>query len=104
MKTGFAGDDHPRSVCPTIIGEPRYSKKELMIGVDHKSAYVGDEAMRRRGVLNLNNVVVNKQIPDWCKYIICFLGIKCKHYWSTFFDKKWVSTQVNIQCCSTTCH
>ena len=41
-KAGFAGDDAPRAVFPSIVGRPRH--KGVMVGMGQKDAYVGDEA------------------------------------------------------------
>lgn len=39
-KAGFAGDDAPRSVFPTIVGKPKMPG--IMVGLDQKDLYVGD--------------------------------------------------------------
>jgi len=42
-KAGFAGDDAPRSVFPSIVGRPKMPG--IMVGMDQKDSYVGDEAL-----------------------------------------------------------
>ena len=32
-KAGFAGDDAPRAVFPSIVGRPRHQVKSVMIGI-----------------------------------------------------------------------
>merc|ERR1719361_2940619 len=47
-KAGFAGDDAPRAVFPSIVGRPRH--QGVMVGLGQKYAYVGDEAQSKRDI------------------------------------------------------
>ena len=44
-KAGFAGDDAPRAVFPSIVGRPKMPG--IMVGMDQKG-YVGDAEQARR--------------------------------------------------------
>lgn len=41
-KAGMAGDDAPRAVFPSIVGRPK--QQGVMVGIENKDAFVGDEA------------------------------------------------------------
>ena len=47
VKAGFAGDDAPKAVFPSIVGRPK--QQAGMVGMDQKDSYVGDEAQQKRG-------------------------------------------------------
>ncbi|GLD65998.1 uncharacterized protein AKAME5_001743000 [Lates japonicus] len=63
MKAGFADQDRPNIVFPTIIGMPKY--EEIMNGNLERETYIGHEAQHMRGVLALKHPIKNGTIRNW---------------------------------------
>jgi actin-related protein len=64
-KVGFAGEENPRAIFPTVIGKPKYN---TMVGVKTQSLYVGDDTVRMRGVLKLSYPISRGIVMDWDNY------------------------------------
>lgn len=64
VKAGFAGEDAPVCVFPSIVGTPKVS--EVMVGFNEgRDIYVGDEALIRRGILSIRYPIEHGIVTNW---------------------------------------
>jgi len=64
MKAGFADEEAPQAVFPAIVGRPKEGMVTMQ-GGNQKSEYIGDEAMKMKGVLNINYPIAAGIVESW---------------------------------------
>lgn len=67
VKAGFAGDNAPHCIFPSIIGIPRYKKFMNITETESnsKAIYVGEDAQNKRGILKLKYPIEHGIIKNW---------------------------------------
>ncbi|MBN1214862.1 MAG: hypothetical protein JXA99_05400 [Candidatus Lokiarchaeota archaeon] len=66
VKVGFAGEVNPRYIFPCITGTEKYHS--VMVDVDARNVYIGQDAMKMRGVLKISHPIQRGSIVDWDSY------------------------------------
>jgi actin len=66
IKAGFTGEDGPRSFFNSVVGIPKMPG--LLIGMESRERYVGQEALEKLEIMNLTNPIKNGEIVDWEKF------------------------------------
>jgi actin len=63
VKAGFSGEDAPRAIFPSIVGRPK--NISVLVGLESKDEYLGDEAQQKRGVLKISYPIEHGIVKDW---------------------------------------
>jgi actin-related protein len=88
IKAGFAGEDAPKVMFPTIVGATKH--KSTVVGMGEKECFVGSEAQEKRGTLILKKPIERGMISSW---------EDMEHMWHhTFFQELRVNPSDDIGC------
>jgi actin beta/gamma 1 len=63
VKIGFSGEDTPRLITRTLVGTPKHPG--IMIGMDQREFYSGDDAWSKKHLLNLSEPVTNGVVTNY---------------------------------------
>lgn len=64
MKAGFAGEEAPQAVFPAAVARPKGNLQQ-MHGVAGKSEYIGEEAMAKKGICEINYPIDSGIVSSW---------------------------------------
>jgi len=79
VKAGFAGDQFPKSIFPSMVGRPILRSEEKVQGLEIKDIMVGDEASIARHMLKISYPLENGIVKNW---------EDMEHVWDyTFYEK-----------------
>ena len=62
-RVGFAGEVMPRSVFPTVVGQPR--SQGVTMGTGMKECVIGHECVANRGILNTTSPIKDGIVQNW---------------------------------------
>lgn len=62
IKAGFARNDQPKCYVPMIVGKPK--EDTVMVGMDQKDFYFGEEAISKKSLLNISYPVRQGLVVD----------------------------------------
>lgn len=65
VKVGFAGENFPSSIFPSMIGKPLMRFEEEFKDIELKEIMVGDECAKYRAMLDTSYPVENGIVKDW---------------------------------------
>jgi len=79
VKCGFAGDNFPQQIFPSMIGRPLMRFEEEFKDVQLKDIMIGEECAKHRAMLEVSHPVENGIVKDW-------KGMK--HLWDYTWQEK----------------
>ena len=65
VKCGFAGDNFPAHIFPSIIGRPVLRAEEKVQDLELKDIMVGDEVTKARDMLETSYPITNGIVKNW---------------------------------------
>jgi len=65
VKTGYAGENFPALIFPSMIGKPLMRSEEEFKNVELKETMVGDECAKYRAMLEISYPVSEGIVKDW---------------------------------------
>jgi actin-related protein len=63
IKAGFAGDEHPRTVFPTVVG--RLRRAATVPETSQKDQYIGEKAMANKEILSIHYPIEHGIVTNW---------------------------------------